>query len=510
MAKRDVNMLEGPIVPGLLTIALPIMVMNVLQSMFNIVDMTVLKMFDTSGGYAVGAVGTCGTLISLITGLMVGCASGANVVIARHIGRGNKDAVSRAVGTSFLFALCGGVVMSIIGITFAEVFLTLMNCPSQLLSDAVLYFRLYFLGVPILMVYNFCAAILRSTGDSKRPMIFLTLGGIAKVVFNFLFVAEFDMTVNGVALATIISWSLSATLGIITLLKNDGIIKLNLNRIRFYKRELSEILKIGVPAGMQQALYSIANVIITATVNTFGPAATTGISIANNFDGILYQISIAPALAVMPYVSQNVGKGNIARAKKSVGRGMLITIIMGATFGSLSAIFSAQLSSIMSSDPAVIAFSQQKMILISSTYFICGINEILGAAMRGMGKPIIPTISTLIYMCGFRFVWVYLIFPLAPNLTFLYLVWPVGWTLSIITLLFFYFPTARGLMKSVAKKAPQNEPELEPELEPEPEKTSDGPLSPKMDIVDSLEPEELGADYVTAATETEDSTSVLS
>lgn len=459
MAKQDVNMLDGPIIPGLLTIALPIMVMNVLQSMFNIVDMTVLKMFDTSGGYAVGAVGTCGTLISLITGLMVGCASGANVVIARHIGRGDKAGVSRAVGSSFAFSFTGGVIISVIGIAFAEVFLTLMNCPEGLLADAVLYFRMYFMGVPILMVYNFTAAILRSTGDSKRPMIFLTIGGVAKVAFNFFFVAFCHMTVNGVALATIISWSISAVLGITTLLRTDSIIRLTPKNIRFYKKELLEIVKIGVPAGMQQALYSIANVIITATVNTFGEAATTGISIANNFDGILYQISVAPSLAVMPYVSQNVGRGNIDRAKKSVSRGMLITIALGATFGSLSAIFSAQLSSIMSSDPVVIAYSQQKMMLISSTYFICGINEIMCAALRGMGKPIIPTISTLIYMCGIRFIWVYLIFPLNPNLTFLYLIWPIGWTLSIITLLIFYFPRARHLERITAIKREEEEAE---------------------------------------------------
>ena len=442
--KKDVDMLSGSITKGLLSIALPIMVMNVVQSLFNIVDMTVLKAFDGGDGYAVGAVGTCGTLISLITGLLIGCSSGANVIIARYIGKGDKERVERAVGSSMLFSLVGGIVLSVIGVAFAEVFLGWMNCPDRLLPQAALYFRLYFVGLPISMVYNFCASILRSTGDSKRPMIYLTVGGILKLGFNLLFVAVFKFSVVGVALATIVSWSVSCALGLYALFTNKHeMVRLKIHRIKFYKRELCDMLLIGIPAGLQQSLYSIANVIITTTVNSFGPAATTGISIANNFDGIMYQIGVAPSLAVMPYVSQNLGAGNVKRARQSVVKGMLITVSLGATVGALSAIFSAQLASLMSNDPVVIKYAQQKMIIISSTYFICGINEIMGAAMRGLKRPIIPTVCTLIYMCLFRFVWVYLIFPLYTNFTFLYLVWPIGWILCIITILCFYFPTMR-------------------------------------------------------------------
>ena len=453
--RRDVNMLSGPIVQGLLTIAMPIMIMNVLQSLFNIIDMTVLKTFGAED--AVGAIGASGTLISLITGLMVGISSGSNVVIARFIGQGNKERVERAIGTSLLFSLCGGVFLAVIGISFAEVFLGWMNCPDELMKDAVLYFRLYFVGVPILMVYNFCAAILRSTGDSRRPMNYLTIGGIMKVLLSFLFVAVFNITITGVALATIISWAASCALGLVALARNNSIARINFKKIAFYPQELKEILFIGVPAGLQQALYSIANVIITAQVNSFGKAATTGISIANTFDGILYQISVAPSLAVMPYVSQNIGNRNIDRATKSITRGMMITIILGVTFGSLSAIFSRQLSSIMTTSPEVIKFSQQKMVLISSTYFICGINEIMGAALRGMKRPMPAMISTMIFMCAIRFVWVYLFFipfkeKLSDPLTFLYLIWPIGWILSIATLLFFLFPTVKKLKKEFSEE----------------------------------------------------------
>lgn len=441
--KKDVNMLEGSIVKGLLAIALPIMIMNVTQSLFNIIDMTVLKNFDTSGnGYTVGAVGTCGTLISLITGLLVGCSSGANVVIARHIGRGDKEGSTRAVGAAITFALTGGILISVIGVLGAKTFLAWTNCPAELLPDAVTYFRLYFAGVPILMVYNFSASILRSKGDASRPMIYLMLGGLLKVTFNFIFVGLLGLSVVGVAFATIISWSVSCTLGVRALFKNQNeMIKLTVGKLRFYKSELVDILTLGIPAGLQQALYSVANVIITATVNAFGPDATTGLSIANNFDGILYQIACAPALAVMPYVSQNLGANNLKRAKQSITKGMLIATLMAGSVGALSAIFSGPLSSIMSDSPAVIAYSQQKMIIISSTYFICGINNILSETMRGFRRPIIPTVATLLFMCALRFVWVYAIYPHFPqNLTFLYLVWPVGWVLSIIMCLSFLLP----------------------------------------------------------------------
>lgn len=450
--KKEVNMLSGSIMKGLFSIAIPIMIMNVAMSLFNVVDMTILRMFDSSGGYAVGAVGACSTLISLITGLLIGCSAGANVVIAKYIGMGDQERVERATGVSMLFAFVGGIALAILGVSCAEIFLGWMNCPETLMEGAALYFRLYFAGLPILMVYNFSAAVLRSAGDSRRPMVYLILGSAVKLGFNFLFVAGFKMTVEGVAYATLISWVFMTFLGVRALLTNEGVIKLKLSRIRWYGAELKEILIVGVPAGLQQALYSIANVIITATVNSFGPDAATGISIANNFDGILYNISTAPALAVMPYVSQNIGHGNIKRARRVVINGMIMTVALGATFGALSAIFSGQLSSLMSANPDVIAYSQQKMIIISSTYFICGINDIFGGALRGMGRPNLATVATLVYMCLFRFVWVYGIFNNLsnPNMTFLYLVWPIGWILSIVTLLPFYFRTFKRLEKQQA------------------------------------------------------------
>ena len=465
--KKEVNMLSGSIMKGIMTIAIPIMIMNVLQSLFNIIDMTILKMYDTDGGYSVGAVGACGTLFSFITGLAIGIAAGANVVIARYIGKGDKEGVDKSVGTALVFSVISGVVLLIIGVCFAEFFLGLVNCPTKFFDKAVLYFRLYFLGMPFFTFYNFAAAILRSSGDSRRPMIYLTIGGVVKVALTFLLVGVLKMEIVGVSIATISTWIITSILDVIALIRDGGVVAVNFKKLRIYGKQLKEMLIIGIPTGLQQALYSVANLVIAGAVNTYGSDeitkanASTGVSIANNFDGILYQIVMAPALAVMPYVSQNVGAKNMKRAKESIWKGMLITLVFGGFFGMLSAIFSAQLSSIMTSNPEVIKFSQQKMMLVSSTYFICGINEILGAGLKGMGKPMIPMISTMIFMCAIRFPWVWFVYPLFPNLTFLYTIWPIGWVLSIITVLCFLIPTAKKLQQKFEEEKQLNAQEVE-------------------------------------------------
>lgn len=449
MFSSKVDMLSGSVVKGLISMTVPVMIMNVMQTLFSVIDMTVLG--NLVNDAAVGAVGACGMLISLCTGLLIGISTGANVVVARRIGEGDSERTEKAIGTSLMFALAGGFAMLLIGVCFAETFLRWTNCPDELLDDAVLYFKIYFYGCPVIMLYNFCASILRAMGDTKRPMYFMIIGGIAKIILNLCCITIFHMSVDGVALTTILSNLIAGGLAFFVLVRSRDKFHFNIKKMRFNLSELKEILFIGVPTGFQSALYSFANVLITAVVNSFGVDATTGISIANQFDGILYQISCATAFAATPYIAQNIGAGNIKRAKEATLKSIIITVAFGATFGALSAIFSPQLSGTMSQNPEVIKYSCQKMMLISSTYFICGINEVMGGTLRAMRKPIIPTVATLVFMCLFRFVWVYLIFPLCPNLTFLYLVWPVGWILSIIMILIAYFPTMSKLEKGACK-----------------------------------------------------------
>ncbi len=438
-------MLQGPITKGLITMFLPILIMNVMTTLFTVIDMTVLRIYADDN--AVGSVGASGMLITLCTSLVIGVSTGANVTLARSLGKGDQKESERIVSTAILVSVFGGILLAAIGIIFAETFLRLMDCPPELLPDAVLYFRLYFLGVPLSMINSYSNSILRATGNTKSPMNFVLIGGVVKVITNFILVAFIGLDVEGVGIATIVSWLVMGALGFIAVLKSD-IVHVRLKKIKFYVKEFKEMIFIGIPSGLQTALYSLANVIIMTAVNGFGAAATTGVSIANQFDGIMYQIIYAPSLATTPYVAQNLGANNIPRVKKTVLRAVLITAGMGLFFGSLSAFFSGSLSSIMSGNSEVIMYSQQKMVLVSSTYFLSGINEIMGGVLKGMGKPIVPTVATMIYMCAIRFVWVYIVFPMCPqNLTYLYLIWPIGWILSIITLLFFYFPAIRKLNK---------------------------------------------------------------
>lgn len=436
-------MLNGSITKGIFLMTMPIMAQNVLQTLFGVLDMSVLGKF--ANDTAVGAVGACGTLITLCTSLLLGCSVGANVIVARHIGENDRKKTNNAINTSILFALGGGIALLIVGWYFAETFLKWTDCPETLLPLAIKYFKLYFLGAPIILLYSTLASILRATGDTKRPMYYSITGGIVKVILNFFCVAVLHTTVEGVAIATIVSNLVSCILAYVTLAHSNTNYDFSLRNLSFSRAELSKILYIGIPSGLQTALYSFANVIILTAVNSLGEHATTGLSIANQFDGILYQIIHAPGFAAISYVAQNVGANQYDRVKKSISASCLMAIGFGATLGALSAIFSRELSSIISTTPEVIAFSQQKMVIVSSTYFICGVNEVLGSALKGMGKPVFPTVTTLVYMCLIRFVWVYALFPLCPNLTFLYLVWPVGWTLSIITLLFVYIPTLSKL-----------------------------------------------------------------
>lgn len=446
LRRKDVNMLEGSIVKGLLAIAIPIMVMNVLSSLFNLVDTRMLKTFENE--LAAGAVSASGSLITFISNLVVGIATGANVAVAKRIGRKEVKDAEKAAGTAIAFALAASLALVVIGVTFAESFLDMMNC-KQALKDlgAVMYFRLYFVGIPMLMMYNFCSAILRSTGNSRRIMLIAIVAGAVKVVATYLFVGVCRLGVLGASCANFVAWMVYLGMGIWSLTQKDTTVKLRLKYIRFDKNELKPILRVGVPSALQMGMYSIANVMISSTVNAVGAQATTGVGIANIFDGILYNICYATSLAVLPYVSQNIGAGNVKRAAQSVWRGVLITLCIGTFFGALSAIFSRQLASFMADSEEIIWFARQKMIIISSTYFICGINDIICAAMRGLGKPTIPTVVSLFCLCGLRFAWVFFVYPLMPgdNLTFLYLVWPIGWLLSIFVLLPFYFARIKKL-----------------------------------------------------------------
>jgi len=443
MKHANVNMLEGSITKGLLSMMLPIMFTNVMSSLFNIIDKIMLKEYCGDDN-VLGAVSVCGTLITLATTLIVGVSVGANIVAARRTGAKDRAACDRAVNTSLIFALVSGIIISAIGVIFAKTFLGWVNCSETLLEKATLYFRLYFLGIPIMMFYTFCAAMHRAFGDIRRNMYISLTCGFLKVVFTYISVAHLDLTVDGVAYATLLSQLIAAILSFTALKRSRDYVTISFKTLRFDFKEFREMIYIGIPAGLQTALYSFANVMIAATVNSYGDAATTGVGIANDFDGLIYQIIAAPSVAVISYVAQNMGAKNIPRVKQTLVKAIFITTAFGGVLGFLSAFFSRELASLMSSTPSVIEYANQKMVIVSSTYFICGINEVLGGMLKGMRRPFMPTLATLTFMCGLRFIWVQWIYPLFPNdgggnLTYLYLVWPVGWILCIMVLSVTYF-----------------------------------------------------------------------
>ena len=455
MNKNSVNMLSGSIFKGLLKMFIPIMIMNVITQLTNVIDMSVLGILANDN--AVGAVGTCGSLITVVTGLIIAVPSGTNVVIAKHIGAGDQEKVDRALGTSIFFSLVAGVVLAIFGIVLAKPLLLSINCPDVLLEEAIIYFRLYFLGVPFLLLYNFSSAALRSVGDTKRPMYYMSACGILKILLTLFCVGVLKLTVEGVAIATIVSWLISGGLCLRILLKGHDKLKLKLKHFRFYFKELGNILYIGIPLGLQSVMYSFANVAITAEVNLLGPEATKGMSISGQYDGIMYQVAMAPSFAVLAYVSQNIAAKNYKRANRSVGCAVLLALGFGAILGGIMGLLSYPLTSIMSQDPLVIKYSQQKMNLISPLYFIHGIAEVLGAALRGMEKPIVPTITSFVFMCAIRFPWVWFVYPLFKNLTFLFAIWPIGWVLNSSVLFIVYLVTFKKVKKKIIEKINQEE-----------------------------------------------------
>lgn len=448
MRAKEVNMLSGSVMKGVFAMSLPIILMNVFQQIFNAIDMTVLGRFASDA--AVGSVGACGTHISLFTGLVGGLAAGANVVISRFLGHGDRDKAERAVGTSLIVGLIGGFALLAVGVFFSKGLLVMTDCDELLLGGAILYFKLYFCSLPAYMIYYFCACILRSRGQTRLPMIHLLVGAGAKVILNYLFVAGLHMTVDGVGYATIAANLISAILAFRAVYKMEGELTFSWKNVRLYGFELRQILFTGIPVGMESALYSVANLAILTVVNGYGPDATTGYSIALQFNNIIYQVCVGASYAVMPYVAQNAAAGNLSRVRETVRKSILLITVLGGGLGALFALFSAPLASLMSDSPAVIEFASAQIILISGLYFLCGIMFDLNAALRGLGRPIVPTVSTMAFMFVFRFAWVWFIYPLYPTPIFLYTVWPVGWVLCIATVLCFYFPTMRKKEKQLS------------------------------------------------------------
>ena len=445
----EMNMCEGKIFGKLVVYALPLVLTNVLQLLFNAADVAVLGIFVSDD--AVAAVGATGALINLVIGLFVGLSVGANVLVARFSGEQNVDSAHKTVGTSVIVSLITGVILAFIGYFFAETFLEWTKCDPDVLDMATKYLKIYFIGMPIMMLYNFCASILRAVGDTMRPLIFLIIGGVVNIGLNIFFILVLDKTVEGVAIATVVSQGISAVLSVIVLLKSKGYAKLDLKKFRIYMPELKEMVRIGLPAGLQGCVFSISNVLIQSTINTFSKTYMTANTVASQFDGFIYNAMNAVALSCLAFVSQNYGARKFDRIRTVVRQSVLLVTVIGLVIGGGVILFSAQLCGLITDDPEIIRIAQNRLYILASTYFTCGIMDVLSNFMRGLGKSTTAMIVSLSGSCLFRIIWLKTVYLLNPTIEMVYIVYPISWVLTIGVYMIMYFPTLNHAKKEVTK-----------------------------------------------------------
>lgn len=432
MRKRsyEIDMTSGAILPKMLLFAVPLILSSVLQLLFNAADVIVVGRFD--GPNALAAVGSTGAMINLIINVFIGLSIGANVVVARYYGASQYKDASETVHTSVAVSLVGGVFLAIFGFCLSGTFLKWMGSPEEVLPLATIYTQIYFLGMPFNILYNFGAAILRAIGDTQRPLIYLTIAGVANVLLNLLFVIVFRMGVAGVALATIIAQAISAILVLICLMRSDGIVHVDLRKLRISLAKLVEIAKIGIPAGLQSMFFSISNVLIQSTVNSFGAAAMAGNSVAGNIEGFVYVAMNAMHQTAVTFASQNVGAKMHARLRKLCAISVLIVGVVGIAMDTFALVLREPLMRIYTDDPAALAAGGERMLIFMTTYFTCGIMDVLCGLLRGLGATIAPMIVSLVGSCMFRIFWIYCILPFNRTLTMLYISYPISWVLTAL------------------------------------------------------------------------------
>ena len=434
--KYEIDMVNGTIMPKLITFAIPLMLSGILQLLFNAVDIIVVGRF--SGSQSLAAVGSTSSLINMLTNLFIGISLGANVLAARFYAAGKHKEMSETVHTSILTAFISGVLMIFVGIFFSRPALELMDTPSDVIELATLYMRIYFVGMPFFMLYNYGAAILRAVGDTKRPLIFLVVSGITNACLNLLLVIVFKMDVAGVAIATVISQMISCVLVLICLYKTDAVYQLRFKKLRIKWEYLGQIFRIGIPAGIQSTLISFSNVLLQSSVNSFGSIAMAGYTAANNVLSFLYMGANSITQACMSFTSQNYGARKPKRMDKVLIDGLILQVVICLTLGVLAYVFGNQVSNIYTDDPNVIKCSVEILALTTVPYFLCGFMDTFPGVLRGMGRSTVPMILCLLGTVGVRILWIYCFFPHNRTLGYLFVSYPVSWIATIVMQLIYY------------------------------------------------------------------------
>ena len=435
--KYEIDMTYGSMLPKLIRLGLPVMLSGILQLAFNAADLVVVGRF--AGETALAAVGSNGPLISLIINVLLGICTGTSVIVARNYGAKDEKNLKETVCTSMTIGLVGGIVFALIGLFLAEPLLKLMGTPAEVLPLAALYLRIYFAGMPVIQLYNFASAVLRAVGDTKRPLYFLALAGVINVGLNLFFVIVLKIAVAGVALATVISQCVSCFLVVFTLCRSKGMYRLDMKNYRFSGGAFKQIMKICLPAGIQSSLFSISNVIIQSTINSFGTYVMAGNSAAQSIEAFIFTSQDAINQASIASVSQNMGAREYARVKKSIRYCLLMEIVVGEGMGWLMILFSRTLLGFYVSGEETIAAGIIRMTVIGSLYCLNGIQHMMGGVLRSLGFGILPTIISFVGICGFRLIWIFTYFPTHRSLWTLYASYPLSWAFTVIILFICYF-----------------------------------------------------------------------
>lgn len=431
-SRHELDMCNGPILTKLIKFTLPLMISGILQLVFNAADIIVVG--RNCGDNSLGAVGSNAALINLLVNLFIGLAVGANVMVARYFGAKRLDDVREAVHTAMLMSVVSGIFLTIIGEIFAKQLLILMKTPYEVLDLAVLYLRIYFIGMPAMMVYNFGSAILRAVGDTKRPLFFLTAGGVVNVILNLVLVIIFKMDVAGVGIATVAAQYISASLVVICLCREKGAVKLKIRLLSIKSDKLSGILRIGIPAGIQGTIFALSNVVIQSSINLFGKTVVAGNSAASNIEGFVYMAMNAFYQTTLSFVSQNYGAGKTKRIPKVLIAGEFCVIVTGLVLGWLAILFAENLLKIYTESAGAIEAGKTRLLIICGTYALCGMMDVLVGAIRGIGYAITPMIVSLIGACGLRLVWIATVFniPQYHSIKTVFLSYPITWTITSI------------------------------------------------------------------------------
>lgn len=448
---KEIDFTQGNLFKKMIVFTVPLILSTLLQLFYSSADLFTVSNFG-GGEISMNAVGANGSLINLIVALFTGLSVGANVYIANAKGRNDKSTASKGIGTSMVLSLVVGIIVMAFGAMFAKDLLILMQTPAEVLEKASEYLMIYFFGIPFLMIYNYGSACLRALGDSKKPFIILLISGVFNIGCNFLLVITFGLDVKGVAISTIISEAIAAiTVLVFLFLNKGGFAKLEFKNLKFYKEELISILKIGIFAGLESFIFSFANVFIQREANSFGAIAMAGNTASNNIEGYLYNILNSFSVAVVAMVAQNFGAKNKQNIIKILIYSLLTVTVLGLGMGILVDIFAEQLLGIFVQSPEAINMGRSRLIIISSTYFLCGIMDVLSAYLRGLEHPVTPTVITLFGACVLRITFIFTVFHMIPEvhtLGWLYATYPISWTLVILL----YVPYLFTITKKVFKK----------------------------------------------------------